>query len=325
MSPDFQYLYRKNFASFVDFAYRELHCGERLKPNWHIILISEFLELVWRGRSPDIPRKHIFNLPPNSLKTHICSVSFTAWVLVNDPRKSVLIISETSDQALEIRERCAELIGSRRFRSLFPYTRIARNQKRLELTHGGGILHAGAGHSLPSRRSDLVVIDNPQSLHSLGRSSLGSFVEIDRTLKDPQDGLIVMATRRLGKGDLSDILGRMQGWTVCPLPAISMGDWPIEFPPNISYSWWKGMRLQEWSEDWQNFERDLREIGGEAFGWQYMQGLYQPQIQGERLSHIGEDGMQYHAVGRSDATDVAIEDVRKWRKVFLESIRDSSE
>jgi hypothetical protein len=321
MSPEFEFLYRNNFPSFVDFAYRELHPGARIMPNWHILMISEFLEFAWKTKGSEIPRKHILNLPPNSLKTHICSVSYPAWVLANDPRKWVLIISETHDEALEIRERCAELIGSRRFRSLFPYTRIARNHKRLELTYGGGIAQAGAGYSLPSRRSDLVVIDNPQSLHSLGRSSLSSFVEIERTLKDPKDGVILMATRRLGSGDLTDILSRMAGWTICPLPAISMRDASIEFPPRISYSWFKGMRLQEYKEDWPDFERDLRAIGGEAFGWQYMQGLYHPQIQGERFSHTGECGMQYYAVGRFDATEVAIEDVRKWRAAFLEKIR----
>lgn len=322
MSPEFEFLYRSNFPSFVDFAYRELHPGARFMPNWHIPLISQFLEFVWKTKSSEIPRKHILNLPPNSLKTHICSISYPVWVLANDPRKSVLIIAETSDEALEIRERCAELISSRRFQTLFPYARIGRNHKRLELIHGGGISHAAAGYSLPSRRSDLVVIDNPQSLHSLGRYSLSSFVEIERTLKDPKDGLILMATRRLGSGDLTDILSRMAGWTICPLPAISMHDSSIEFPPHISYSWFKGMRLQEWSEDWPDFERNLRAIGGEAFGWQYMQGLYKPQTQGERFFRTDENGMDYHAVGNFDATEVAIEDVRKWRAAFLELIRE---
>lgn len=317
MSPEFEYIYRRRFASFVDFAFRELHPGELMKSNWHIQFIADLLEFFWMTKSPELTRKHIFNLPPNSLKTHICSVSLPAWILARDPRKSVLIISETADHALEIRELCAELIGSPRFRALFPYVRIARHGKRLELTQGGGITHAGVGYSLPSRRSDLVVIDNPQSLHSLGRSEPTAYAEIDRALKNPEDGMVVMATRRLGKDDLSAVLGGMAGWTPYRFPAISMQECELNFPPGSSYRWLKGVKLQEASEDWETFERYVVAIGGEAFGWQYMQGLYQPKVNGERLSHIDKDGIQWKLVGNLDPTTVALEDVRKWRQEFL--------
>lgn len=317
MSPEFEYLYRRSFASFVDFAFRELHQGHRMEENWHIRFLADMLEFCWTEKNPELCRKHIFNLPPDSLKTHICSVSFPVWVLLGDPRRTVLIISETHDHALEIRERCAELIGSKRFRALFPYVRMERNRKRLELTHGGGILHAGAGYSLPSRKSDLVVIDNPQSLHSLERFDPGSYVEIDRTLKNPKEGLIVMATRRLGENDLSDVLGRMAGWATYRLPAIRRDSVQIDFPPHVSYHWFRGVKLHECREDWRTFEENLLAIGGEAFGWQYMQGLYKPQTTGERLTRPDENGMRWRMLGKFDPTQVALEDVRKWRAEFL--------
>src|SRR5690606_25537668 len=109
---------------------------ERMDDNWHIRWVAAMLQRTWTGWFPALPRKWIFNLPSGYLKTHICSISFPAWVLGRDPRKSVLIVSETPDQALEIRERCAELMSGRRYRSLFPRARIVRSGRDLELNFG---------------------------------------------------------------------------------------------------------------------------------------------------------------------------------------------
>ena len=177
-----QFIYRMRFRSFVDFAFRELHPDEFFLRNWHIDLMAEILSMIYHDRIQGMNRL-ICNLPPGYLKTHICSVSFPAWVLGRDPRKSVLIMSEDPGSALELQERCAELISSSRYRAIFPRTKIKKVSRTLELDYGGCIRHAGIGYTSQRKKSDIVIIDNPQSMSSLDRIKPENFAEIGRLLK----------------------------------------------------------------------------------------------------------------------------------------------
>jgi hypothetical protein len=315
-----EYLYRRHFGSFVDFSFRELHPGECLKGNWHIELLADLLEFMSTTDEPAAIRRQILNLPPGYLKTHICAIALPAWLLGRDPRQSVLIISETPAHALEIRERCAELMSTKRYRAIFPRTRILRSSRQLELRGGGEIRHAGAGFALPVRRSDLVVIDNPQSLHSLERFNANGYLEIGRTLRDPKRGVVLLVTRRLGPEDLTAFLMRQGGWFALPFPVVSLRDAPLEFPPDFQHMWRKGELLHPELENWEAVETRLQEMGGEAFRWQYMQGLYVPQTTGERLIRVDENGTQWKAIGSFDPTQVSLQDLGNLRAEYEQSL-----
>lgn len=309
-------MYRCNFGAFVDFAFRELNPGERMEDNWYIRLMAGLLQTTRFDTDGILPRRLIFNLPPGYLKTHICSISFPAWILGRDPSMSVLIVSETPDIALEIRERCAELMSSKRYRSLFPRPRIVRSARDLELNYGGRIRSSGIGHSLPSRASDLVVIDNPQSMHSLGRVDPAQFLEIGRTLKNPKTGMIVMVTRRLSENDLSSFLHGRPNWGSMVLPVIATSniDWPGV--NSNDYHQRKGEPLHESYEGWDKIEEQILDLGGEAFSWQYMQGAYRPPITGERIHYENGIGVG-RLIGTFNATEVTLEDFAELKEDYL--------
>lgn len=315
MSHQFYGMYRCSLASFVDFAFRELHPGEAMEDNWHIRTVADLLQCSWLNVSDELTRKLIFNLPPGHLKTHICSISFPAWVLGRDPRKSVLIVSETPDMALEIRERCCELMSSKRYRYFFRRAKIVRSGKEVELNYGGRIRHAGVGYSLPQRRSDLVILDNPQSLHNLDRFDPTAFVEIGRTLRNPKEGMIILATRRLAENDLSAYLYGLRNWARIVMPVVGMKDvdWPGIY--NIGHLHRKGEPLHYWYEGWEKIEQRLLEVGGEAFSWQYMQGIYKPQTTGQRPYY--ENGVPAgFMVGSYDPTWVTQDDFARLRQDY---------
>jgi hypothetical protein len=315
LMSDHALLYRADFCSFVDFAFRELHGGEMMNDNWHIHLMSNLLRDAWLFPGEALKRL-IVNLPPGYFKTHVCSIAFPAWIMGRDPRKSVLIVSETPELAMDLQARCVELMNSRRYRAIFSDTRFKRLARDAALTHGGGIRHAGAGHALPPRKSDLVVIDNPQSLHSLARFKPESFVEIGRTLKDPKRGLIVLATRRLAENDLSHFLGGLGNWQTFAFPAIALRARDWQFPPDGRYRQELGEPLHECLEDWEELEKRLVELGGEAFAYQYMQGQYSPQKYGHR-DGINEHGDPVTLVGSFDPTTIAFEDLSKLKCEYL--------
>ncbi|MCW1883109.1 hypothetical protein OKA04_00105 [Luteolibacter flavescens] len=296
-----QFLYRMRFRSFVDFAFRELHPDESFVRNWHIDLMTEMLQMMHLERGHDL-RRVIFNLPPGYLKTHICSVSFPAWLLGRDPRKSVLILSEDPEPAFEIQERCAELIGSQRFRSVFPRARIKKASRSLELDYGGWIRHAGIGYSSRHTKSDIVIIDNPQSLHSLDRIKPEHFAEIGRLLKQPKEGLIVMNTRRIAATDLSWFFHvKLNGWGRVSIPAVALEDETWSIPPDINHVQKKGDLLCFSLEGWEDIQGHLAAMGGEAFSYQYLQGQYSPPTSGE-IELPDRDGMSWRAIGNFDPT-----------------------
>ncbi|MCW1924264.1 hypothetical protein OKA05_16985 [Luteolibacter arcticus] len=259
------------------------------------------LNLMYQESSSGLNRM-IFNLPPGYLKTHLCSVSFPAWILGRDPRKSVLILSEDPEPAFEIQERCAELMGTSRYRSVFPRARIKKISRMLELEYGGGICHAGIGYSSRHTKSDVVIIDNPQSLHSLDRIKPEHFAEIGRLLKKPKEGIIVMATRRIAENDLSSFLHqKLGGWGRLSIPVVAFEDKVWKMPPDLSHVQKKGALLDSSLERWEDIEGHLAAMGGEAFCYQYLQGEYSPPKSGE-IELPERNGMRCKAVGNFDPT-----------------------
>jgi hypothetical protein len=312
-------IYRRNFGSFVDFAFRELHSGETMRDNWHIRVVADLLQYLWLNPDPETTRKLIFNLPPDSLKTHICSVAFPAWVLGRDPTRSVLIVSETNDEALDIRDRIVELMRSKRYNWLFRRLRIEKLGKDVEFNHGGRIRHAGIASPLPRRKSDVVIIDNPQSLHGLHRMDPANFADIAATLRDPETGIIQLVTRRLGATDFSSYFRSQLQWGCMAVPVVGTEDNEWKGPYNEGHIYRRGEVLRSDRQNWEGIEKRIIEVGGEAFSWQYMQGLYRPQTTGHRMAH-DEHGVLGKIVGSFDPSAVTLQDLGNLRAEYLENI-----
>ncbi|XHR27472.1 MAG: hypothetical protein ACFUZC_16195 [Chthoniobacteraceae bacterium] len=301
---EYQYLYRKHFLSFVKFAFRILHPDERFYESWHEPFLANLLEFMWTIKEPLPSRKVIFNLPPGCLKTHLCAISLPMWILGRDPRQSVLLVSETPEHARTIQSACLELLESPRYKAIFPRARIKRVSRDIELTYGGVIRHAGIGYTLPHRQSDLVVIDNPESMHNLNPKRYGPLRELGRLLKHPDKGMIVVATRRLGPHDMSDFLYRCGGWGKLSMPAVAIEEKRWEFPPGDNYTQYRGEPLT-WRIDWDDLEKRLHELGGEAFAYQYLQGEYVPCNTYGSCLRYNDDGHVVMVAGKPSLTQVA--------------------
>lgn len=312
----YEYMYRKYFSSFVYFAFRELHPDEEYFDNWHINLMADMLDFSWPPKEGAF-RRIIFNLPTSSLKTHVCSVSFPAWILGRDPRLSILILSESHELAWQLQEQCAVLMGSPRYRKVFPRAKISKVGKSLELTYGGGIRHAGVSYSSQHKKSDIVIIDNPQSLHSLERFRSENFIELGRLLKKPKEGLIVLATRRLGKGDLTSFLCKKhEEWGRFRFPGISLCKQEFVFPPYLKYKTQLGEPLNERVETWENIERHFQELGAKDFCYQYLQGCYTPRIEGGAVYDTSISGYPVVKFVRADPEGEVSDLIKELKSVY---------
>ncbi len=295
-----QYMFRTRFAAFVDFAFRELHPEEMFHRNWHIEVIADVLQ--WISNLEGEPsNRMILNSPPGTLKTHICSISLPAWFLGRNPRKTVLIVSESPELALDLQSRCGELMSSRRYQTIFPAAGIARSSRVLELRAGGKIGHCGIGQ-LAQPKSDLVVIDNPQSLYNLDRVKPQMFTELWRLLKHPKKSMMVVNTRRLADDDLSDFLRRkLTGWGLLSFPAVALDheEWIL---PTTAHTRMKGELLHPAYEGWDHLMERVEELGGEAFSQQYLQSRYTPLAWHSR-PYVSEHGENLTMIGNFGATE----------------------
>jgi hypothetical protein len=85
---------RQSLHEFLKF-YWQHEKRETLDDNWHIKVICEALERVYRGEC----KRLIINIPPRSLKTEIVSKAFPVWALGNRPDIKFMDISYSSGLA----------------------------------------------------------------------------------------------------------------------------------------------------------------------------------------------------------------------------------
>ena len=117
----FQEILRSDFVMFVQRSFRELNPETVYLHNWHIEVIAEALEQCRMGKL----RRLIINLPPRSLKSHMTSVSFVAWLLGHNPAAQVICASYAQDLADKLAMDCRSVVTSPWYQSLFPKMRLA--------------------------------------------------------------------------------------------------------------------------------------------------------------------------------------------------------
>lgn len=310
-------LFRKRFHAYVDFAFRELYPNKCFMDHWHIELMAEVLQLHYEHADQKELGRMIFNLPPGYFKTHLCSIFFPTWVLGRDPRLTVLIISETVGKAYDLQERCADLMSKPRFRSLFPRAKIKSIGKSVEFNYGGCIHHSSLHYTGVRRKSDIVIIDNPQSILSLERLDPQSLIELPRLLKDPKRGLIIMNSRRLSGNDMTHHLSRLSGWSSLSLPLVAVQDELIQIAPYLRHDLKMGEVLQREIADWFDVETNLQEMGWKHFSFQQMQDCYKLDTHDHTYDNRrDENGFRWVMVGELSDDQIAHQEFKKLREHY---------
>src|SRR5689334_12802646 len=98
LSPaEYDFILRRDFASFAHRAFYELNPQSYLLMHPYIELMAAKLDAVRLG----LIRRLIINVPPRHLKSHLASVALPAWYLGHYPALSVACVcygQELSDK-----------------------------------------------------------------------------------------------------------------------------------------------------------------------------------------------------------------------------------
>ena len=144
---------RTDLVSFIELVFQLLAPGRPFFMNWHIQALAYVLEQVRLGTI----KRLIINLPPRFLKSIVASVALPAFALGHDPTEQVLVISYGLDLATKFAYKSGMVMSSRRYKAIFPGTRLMRsNNSEIVTTRNGYRLASSIDGPLTGRGADLI-------------------------------------------------------------------------------------------------------------------------------------------------------------------------
>ncbi len=270
-----RYAAQHDFLTFLAEAFALTHAGAVLASNWHLEAMAEHLNAVERGEI----RRLIVNLPPRYLKSICMSVAWPAYLLGRNPQTRLICASYAHRLAHKHARDCRALMQSRRYRSLFPETRLLPGENTAQkflTTQRGFRLGASVGGGLIGEGADSIVVDDPlhpaQALSRTARAACIRWFEqsLLSRLNDKAEGRVVLVMQRLHAHDLAGHLLEKGGWHHLCLPALAertthhtLGHW--------SHRREAGCPLHEARESAETLARLREEMGSATFAAQYQQ------------------------------------------------------
>jgi predicted phage terminase large subunit-like protein len=272
-------LLRRNFSPFIERCFYELHPEAEYHHNWHIDLIANHLEDCRTGKQ----NRLIINVPPRSLKSHIVTVCFPAFLLGHRPSAKIMAISYGQELADDLASKSRTIMQSEFYQQVFP-TRLASPRppignlkttlrgERLALSVGGGVIGRGA---------DFIIIDDPlkpdEALSDTQRKTVNDWYNntLITRLNNKETGCIILVMQRLHEDDLTGHLLEIGGWTLLKLPAIAEEDerhiitTPMGEPHSVVRS--VGEALHRDHESLAMLEQLRQTLGEYNFAGQYQQ------------------------------------------------------
>jgi len=149
------------------YAYNDLiEFCKRMQPDYivgkHHRILANLLMGIERGEKDRI----CVNIPPRHGKSQLVSIFFPAWFLGRNPNKKVMMVSHTTDLAVDFGRKVRNLISTEEYRSIFPTVALAQDSKsagRWNTNVGGEYYACGIGSALAGRGADLLLVDDPHS------------------------------------------------------------------------------------------------------------------------------------------------------------------
>ena len=128
----------------------------------HHRLLADMLMAIEQGDKDRI----CVNIPPRHGKSNLVSIMYPAWFLGRNPGKKVMMVSHTTDLAVDFGRKVRNMIATDEYSSIFPTVKLAIDSKsagRWNTNTGGEYYACGIGSSIAGRGADLLLVDDPHS------------------------------------------------------------------------------------------------------------------------------------------------------------------
>jgi predicted phage terminase large subunit-like protein len=147
---------RRDLVAFCQYMQADYKVGRHHK------VLADLLMEIAEGKKDRI----CVNIPPRHGKSQLVSIYFPAWFLGKYPDKKVLMVSHTTDLAVDFGRKVRNIIDSDAYKAIFPTVGLASDSKsagRWNTSAGGEYYACGVGSALAGRGADLLLVDDPHS------------------------------------------------------------------------------------------------------------------------------------------------------------------
>jgi len=216
---------REGLREFVRLAWHLVEPATRFVWGWHIDVICEHLEALWRCEINDL----VINMPPRHMKSLTVAVFFPAFLWTRAPAERLLFSSYAEKLSIRDSVKTRRIIESpwyqARWGHLFTLLSDQNQKIKFENDQGGYRLATSVDGSNTGEGGDIIVVDDAHNVN-------------DRESKLAREGVIdwwdnVMSTRsnnpkrrrrlimgqRVHERDLPQVVVEKGGWYHLSLPA----------------------------------------------------------------------------------------------------------
>ena len=187
------------------------HMQSDYKVGKHHRILADMLMGIEQGDKDRI----CVNIPPRHGKSQLVSIMFPAWYLGRNPGKKVMMVSHTTDLAVDFGRKVRNLIATDDYKAIFPTVSLAVDSKsagRWNTSVGGEYYACGIGSSIAGRGADLLLIDDPHSEQDVINGNFDVFAKAydwftygARTRLMPGGSVAIVQTR----WHMDDLTGRV--------------------------------------------------------------------------------------------------------------------
>lgn len=155
------------------------------------------------------------SVPPRHGKSQLVSIYYAAWYLGRNPTHKVMLVSHTTDLAVDFGRKVRNIIATAEYQEVFPGVALAADSKsagRWSTNQGGEFFAAGVGSALAGRGAHLLLVDDPHSEQDILNGNYGVFDKAyqwfafgARTRLMPGGAVAIVHTR----WHMDDLIGRL--------------------------------------------------------------------------------------------------------------------
>lgn len=155
------------------------------------------------------------SVAPRHGKSQMVSIFYAAWYLGRNPTHKVMLVSHTTDLAVDFGRKVRNLIATQEYREVFPDVKLSSDSKsagRWNTSAGGEFFACGVGSALAGRGAHMLIIDDPHSEQDVLSGNFATFAKAyewfafgARTRLMPGGRVAIVATR----WSPDDLIGRL--------------------------------------------------------------------------------------------------------------------
>lgn len=198
-------IYATNLHAFIEKALRSEQGIKLNSTELYISHVVFYLEGFLRGET----KKLLVNLPGRHLKTFMCSVCLTAFMLGIDPTLKFLIVAYNEELAEDIVRQIRDIMQSNWYKTIFATRLDPRHSKKRDFkVAGGGRVRASAVRSVTGKGADFIIFDDPHNADEWDNDRKKSkVIEAFQLLVSRRDGgkmsRMLVVGHRIAEDDLS--------------------------------------------------------------------------------------------------------------------------